>query len=376
MYKAYKYRIYPDAVQEELIQKTFGCCRFVYNAVLDWRKKLWETEQKKVSVFDCGNYVNQVLKNEYPWLREPDKWALSNTVRNLDSAFQNFFRSIKKGEKAGYPKFKSRYDNHKSYTTNISGTGAKNIEVNFETNMIKLPKLKWIPATLHRRFDGIIKNATLSQVPSGKYFVSFIVEVPDPEPLPETDKKVGIDLGITNLVTTSDGVTFENPKTLAKYQRRLAILQQKLARQQQGSNNYEKTRKQIAKVHEKISNVRRDNLHKISHQLVQENQVIVSETLAIQQMMKDNPIARQIGDASLYELTTQLTYKAQWNGRQYIKLDKSFASNQICSECGCKLEESIKPSDKLWVCPECGAEIERNVNSAKNILAEGLSSLS
>lgn len=376
MYKAFKYRIYPDAVQEELIQKTFGCCRFVYNTVLAWRKDLYETKEETVSCFDSIKYVNNVLKNEYPWLREPDKWALSNAVRNLDRAYQNFFRSIKKGEKAGYPKFKSRYDNHKSYTTNVSGAGAKNIDVNFDTNMVKLPKLSWVQASLHRRFDGVIKNATVSQTPSGKYFVSIIVEVPDPAPLPETDKSIGLDLGIKNLITTSDGDIFENPKTLAKYEEKLARLQRQLSRQQRGSNNYEKTRVKIAKTHEKISNIRRDNLHKISRKLVNENQLIVSETLAIQEMMHDNPVAKSICDASWYELTNQIGYKSGWAGRKYIKLDKKFASNRICSACGCMLEESIEPNKKVWVCPECGAEIDRNLNAAKNILAEGLSSLS
>lgn len=373
MYRAYKYRLYPTPEQEELIQKTFGCCRFVYNNVLAWRKELWEKDKTKVSCFDCGKYVNQVLKNEYPWLREPDKWALSYAVINLDSAYKNFFRSIGKGEKAGYPKFKSKYDNHKSYTTcNNGGT----ITLDYDEGIIKLPKLKKVKVTLHRKADGLIKTATISHTPSGKYYVSLICECEDFAPLPEIDKQVGLDLGISTLVTTSDGEFIANPKTLKKYEDKLARLQRELARKERGSHNYEKTRIKIAKVYEKISNIRKDYLHKLSRRLIEENQVIVSETLAIKEMMHDSHFAKSIGDASLYELTTLLTYKAQWYGRKYVQLDKKFSSNSVCSECGCQLEEPIKPSDKNWVCPECKAELNRNVNSARNILTEGLNVLS
>lgn len=374
MYRAYKYRLYPTPEQEELIQKTFGCCRFVYNNVLAWRKDLWEKDKTKVSCFDCGNYVNQVLKNEYPWLREPDKWALNYAVRNLDSAYQNFFRSVGKGEKAGYPKFKSKYDNHKSYTT--FNNGGVCITLDYDEGTIKLPKLKKVKVTLHRKAEGTIKTATISQTPSGKYYVSLICDCEDFEPFPEVDKQVGLDLGISTLVTTSDGEFIENPKTLKKYEEKLARLQRELSRKERGSHNYEKTRIKIAKVYEKISNVRKDYLHKLSRRLIEENQVIVSETLAIKEMMHDSHFAKSIGDVSWYELTTQLTYKAQWYGRKYVQLDKKFSSNSVCSECGCQLEEPIKPSEKNWVCPECKAELNRNVNSAKNILTEGMNVLS
>ena len=207
MLKAYKYRIYPNKQQEELIQKTFGCCRFVYNQMLAYRKELYETKKESMSRIDCNNYVNQVLKKEYKWLKEVDKFALTNAIYNMDSAYQKFFK-----EHTGYPKFKSKRDNRKSYKTNFANN---NIEVSFENNKIKLPKLKWIKAKVHREFTGKIKSTTISQVPSGKYFVSVLVET-EHISMKENNNSVGIDLGIKNLHITSDGEKFDNIRTTKK----------------------------------------------------------------------------------------------------------------------------------------------------------------
>lgn len=196
MLKAYKYRIYPNKQQEEQIQKTFGCCRFVYNQTLVYRKELYETKKESMSKIDCNNWKNKVLKTQYTWLKEVDKFALDNAIINMDSAYQKFFK-----EHTGYPKFKSKRNNKKSYKTNYTN---RNIEVAFENNKIKLPKLKWIKAKVHREFTGKIKSATVSQVPSGKYLVSILVET-EHIPMKENDNSVGIDLGIKDLLITSDG---------------------------------------------------------------------------------------------------------------------------------------------------------------------------
>ena len=193
MLKAYKYRIYPNEEQEILIQKTFGCCRFVYNQTLKYRKELYENSKKSINKTSCNNYVNQILKKEYTWLKEVDKFALTNAVYNMDNAYQKFFT-----EHTGFPKFKSKKNNRKSYKTNITG---KNIEVDFDNNKIKLPKLKWIKAKVHRKFIGAIKSVTLSQVPSGKYFVSVLVDS-EHKILKQNNNKIGIDLGIKDLVIT------------------------------------------------------------------------------------------------------------------------------------------------------------------------------
>ncbi|WP_370770631.1 IS200/IS605 family element RNA-guided endonuclease TnpB [Eubacterium ramulus] len=363
MIKAYKYRIYPNSEQRMQIAKTFGCCRFVYNQILAYRKEVYEKEKKSVSKTDCNNYCNRQLKKDYEWLKEVDKFALTNAIYNMDAAYRKFFK-----EHAGYPKFKSKHDNHKSYTTNITNG---NITVDFESNRVKLPKLKDVTAKLHRNFSGQIKSATISQVPSGKYYVSILVETEHME-LPHTNQNTGIDLGIKELCITSDGKKYKNPKIIRKYEKKLIKLQRQLAHKEKRSQNYYKIKKKIALCHEKITNTRKDYLHKISHEIISENQVIVSENLQIKNMVKNHHLAKAISDVSWYELTRQLEYKAKWNGRKYIKIDTFYASSQICSVCGYQNTETKDLSVRKWECPVCGVKHDRDINAAKNILAEGL----
>lgn len=225
MLKSFKYRLYPNKEQEIQIQKTFGCCRFVYNQTLAHRKELYETEKKSMSKIDCNNFVNQNLKKEYEWLKEVDKFALTNSVYNMDSAYQKFFK-----EHAGYPKFKSKKNNRKSYSTNSTNN---NITVDFDNNKIKLPKLKWIKAKVHRRFVGTIKSATVSQTPSGKYFVSILADC-EIFQMKSTGAMVGIDLGIKDLLITSDGTSLRTQRFFTSMRRNLQkskgnLLRRKLA---------------------------------------------------------------------------------------------------------------------------------------------------
>lgn len=363
MYKSYKYRIYPNKEQEELIQKTFGCSRFVYNQVLAYKNELYKTEKKNLGKMASATWMTQNLKSQYTWLKEVDKFALTEAVFNLDVAYQRFFKMG-----AGFPHFKSKRDNRKSYNTCMTNN---NIEVSFESGKIKLPKLKWIKAKVHRSFEGKIKKATISQTPSGKYFCSVLVEEELPKPLPRSSNSVGLDLGIKDLLITSNGEKYENPRTLQKYAEKLAIEQRKLSQKQKGSKNYEKQRIKVAKVYEKITNTRIDNLHKISHKLISENQVIISEDLDIKSMVQDSNYAKSILDCSWYELTRQLQYKAEWYGRAYKKIDRYFPSSQKCNDCGFINKEVKNLAVREWTCPNCGIIHDRDINAALNVLQVG-----
>lgn len=368
MFKSYKYRIYPNKQQEELIQKTFGCCRFVYNQTLAYKKEKYEIEKISLSKNDCNNYVNRVLKKEYEWLKEVDKFSLTNAVYNMNNAYKKFFN-----EHSGYPKYKSKKYHKQSYTTNNGNFNREHqlIEVSFNDNKIKLPKLKWIKTKIHREFDGKIKSATISQVPSGKYFVSVLVET-EHIPIESTGCMIGVDLGIKDLLITSDGEKFDNIRTTKKYEDKLVKEQRRLSHKVKGSNNWSKQRIKVARIYEKIHNTRMDNLHKISHKLVSENQVIVSEDLSVSNMVKNHNLAKAISDCGWYELTRQISYKSDWNNRQYIKIGRFTKSSQPCNVCGYINVDTKDLSVRKWTCPQCGTVHDRDINAAINILNEGL----
>ena len=366
MLKAYKYRIYPNKAQAVLIQKTFGCCRFVYNQTLVYRRNLYETEKKSMSKFDCDKYMVQTLKSQYDWLREVDKFALQRAVFAMDNAYQRFFKLH-----AGYPKFKSKHNHRRSYTTCITGT---NIKVLFDENRIQLPKLKLVRARLSKPFVDQIKQATVSQTPTGKYFVSVLVET-EHKPLPSTDKTIGVDLGIKDLLITSIGEKYDNKRIIKRYEDKLTREQRRLARKIKGSSNYNKQRIKVARIHEKIHNTRIDYLHKITHKLISENQVIVSEDLAVSNMVQNHNLAKAISDCGWYELTRQLAYKAEWNNRKYIKIGRFVASSQTCHVCGYVNPETKDLSVREWACPQCRTRHDRDINAAINILNEGLKCL-
>ena len=364
MLKASKYRIYPNENQVIIINKTFGCARFVYNKMLRFKQDLYKQTSISYSKIDCNDWCNRVLKEEYKFLKEVDKFALTNAIYNMDNAYNRFFKS-----QAMFPKYKRKHTNYSSYTTNYTNN---NITLDYENNKIKLPKLGKVKAKLHRKIDGKIKNATITKTASDKYYVSIIYESKDNIKAPKTDNKIGIDLGIKNLVITSNKEKYNNPCALKKYQDRLITLQRSLSKKKKGSNNYNKLRKRIATYHEKITNIRKDNLHKISHKLVNENQVIVTEDLYVKNMVKNHQLASFIEDASFGELVRQLEYKSKWYGRTLIKIDKFYPSSQICHVCGNKNKDVKDLSIRKWNCCKCNTLHDRDINAAINILKEGL----
>ena len=357
MLKAYKFRLYPTVEQRIFLAKTFGCTRFVYNKMLDERIKSYE-ENKDLDIKITKYPTPAQYKNEFEWLKEVDSLALANAQMNLDKAYKNFFRD----KSVGFPKFKKKTNTNNYTTNNQNGT------VYIENNYIKVPKLKsMIKIEQHRQFNGLIKSCTVSQVPSGKYFISILVETEVIE-LPKTDKKIGVDLGIKEFAITSDEVFFSNPKHLKKSEKRLAKLQKDLSRKQKGSNNRRKAKIKVAKIHEKISNQRRDMLHKVSTQLINENQVIVIEDLKVSNMIKNHKLAKSIADASFAEFRRMLEYKAKWYGRKIIVAPSNYASSQLCSDCGNKSSQTKDLSCRTYICPVCGMIMDRDINAAKNLL--------
>lgn len=353
--KGYKFRLYPNKEQQTYFQKCFGCCRFLWNNMLADKIAYYEEFQESLDT------QPPAYKSEYPFLKEVDSLALTSEYRDLNTAFKNFFRDTK----VGYPKFKKKRDNHKSYTTyNQKGSVA------IVGKYVKLPKIGYVKMRQSQPVLGSIKNATISQVPSGKYYISFNIEIWVQE-LPKTEKEIGLDLGIKELLITSDKEHFENPKTLYKYEKQLAKLQRQLAHKKKFSNNWYKQKHKIALLHEKIVNIRKDNLHKISHKLVQENQLIVSEDLKISNMVKNHHLAKSIADVSWYELTRQISYKSDWHGRMYVKINTYYPSSQTCNCCGYKYTATKDLSVRYWTCPNCGTYHDRDENAADNILAEG-----
>lgn len=353
--KGYKFRLYPNKEQQTYFQKCFGCCRFLWNHMLADKIAYYDKYKESLDT------QPPVYKADFPFLKEVDSLALTSEYRDLNTAFKNFFRDTS----VGYPKFKKKHDNHKSYTTyNQKGS------VSIVDKHVKLPKIGYVKMKQSQSVLGPIKNATISQVPSGKYHISFNVEI-WVQTLPCTDKELGLDLGIKELLITSDKEHFENPKTLYKYEKQLAKLQRQLAHKKKFSNNWYKQKHKIALLHEKITNIRKDNLHKISHKLIMENQLIASENLKISNMIKNHHLAKSIADASWYELTRQLDYKSDWYGRMYVKIGTYYPSSQICNCCGFKNPITKDLTVRKWMCPQCGTIHDRDENAADNILAEG-----
>lgn len=366
MLKAYKYRIYPNQEQKVLIEKHFGCTRFVFNWALALQKRYYAMFGKSLSRTQIQSQLVKKKKTpKFAWLKEVNSQSLLNALLNVHTAFINFFKG-----RAKFPRFKSKKIPQRSYQC------PQHCTLSFEQDVINLPKLKGIKAVFSREFDGNIKTVTVRKTATGKYYASVLVESEVTLATPTTIEPhltVGIDLGISYLLNLSDGRKFDNPKHLAKASRRLAIGQKIFARKDKTSKNYQTQKLAIARVHEKVRNQRLDLHHQITHSLICENQATsyAIEDLAVKNMVKNRKLAKAISDVGWGQFVTLLTYKASWYGKNILKVNRFFASSKICSHCHHKLG-SLPLSVRSWECPSCQTQHDRDTNASKNIRRQAL----
>ena len=369
MYKAYKFRLYPSDSQKELIHKTFGCTRFIYNYFLDECMK-----NGFIKAFDMCKKIKE-LYLEYPFLKEVDSCSLRCSIFNLEDSYKNFFE-----KRSSYPKFKSKY-NKQSYRTNCmrsnyKGKSYSSIEIDLKNKKIKLPKLGLVDIRGYRNkeyINGRIINATVEKETTNKYYVSVVIEEVE-----VINKKVsptgivGIDLGVKDLVVTSNGEKYSNPKEVKKREKRLKRLQRKLSRQVKGSKNYYKTKIKLSRIHSKIKNSRRHNIIKIVNKIVSEHDIIVSEKLKVKEMSSNHTLAKSILDASFNKICEMIKWKVKLLGKYYYQVDTYYPSSKICSHCENKTDKTNNLNIRKWQCIECGNENDRDINASINIMFEGL----
>ena len=360
--KGYRFRLYPNKEQEIFLNKTFGCCRFIFNHFLSVKRDTWENAKKTVSFKDTSSLLTQLKSTEdHLWLKEVDSIALQQSLRDLDTAYQNFF---KRGR--GYPKFKSRRNHRQTYRT-VSEA------IRIEDKRIRLPKIGFVRFEQSREFCGRILNATVMKTTTGKYFVSLCVEEDIADNLSRNDgRQVGLDVGLKAFCTDNRGNTVANPKPLRRLSKKLTKAQRKLSKRKPGSNNRNCQRIKVACIHEKIANIRRDFLHKLTTKLCRENQTIAVELLNVRGMLKNHKLAKSIADASWSEFFRQLQYKAILYGCEVIKVPTFYPSSQTCHNCSFQNPLTKNLSVRQWICPKCGVRHDRDQNAAINILKKAL----
>lgn len=362
IYKAYKYKIYPDDSQKELLAKHFGACRFVFNYYLNKRKESYFNDKKSLSYYDNANDLTNLKKlEEFSWLKEINSQSLQSSLRNLDVAYNNFFRKQTK-----FPRFKSKY-NKQSFTIPQF--------INIENNKVYVPKFRnGIKINLYREIEGKLIFATISKSTTGNYYISITCEI-EHQQFEKTGSKIGIDTGIKDLAILSDGKVYENIKTLKTNLTKLKYYQRQLSKKIKGSKSRLKQKLKLAVLHEKISNSRNDYLHKVSTEIIKNHDIICIEDLAVKNMMKNHKLSQAFSDVSLGMFYNMLEYKADWNDKTIVKIDRYFPSSKTCNICD-YINQDLSLRDREWVCTKCKTVHNRDFNASINIRKQGLKILS
>lgn len=363
MIKSYKYRLHPNNEQITFFEKSFGCVRFVYNWALNQRIEAYQKDGTRIGwVESCKRLTELKKQEETKWLCEVSIQSLQSAIRNMDSAFTRFFR-----EKKGFPKFKSKKTSRKTFQF------VDQVYIDFETHYVKLPKIGGVKFGKGKVFNGKIGTCTVSKTPTGKYYISILVDdgIPIPEKAPiANETSVGIDVGIKDFAVLSNGQVYSNPKYFEKDEKRLKVLQRRLSRKQKGSNRRERARLAVAKQHEKIKNHRENFIHQVTSRIVSENQTVIIEDLNVEGMLKNHNLAKHIASASWSEFFRQLQYKCEWYGKNLIRIGRFEPSSKMCL-CG-YINKDLALKDREWNCPQCGRHNDRDLLAAINIKRFGL----
>lgn len=372
IHKAYKFRLYPNKEQSILINKTIGCSRYIYNHFLNQWNEVYKETGKGLSYGKCSAQLPILKKEEETkWLKEVDSIALQSSLRNLSDSFDRFFK-----KQTQFPRFKSKKNPVQSYTTK-----ATNGNITVLEDRLKLPKLGMVRFAKSRKVEGRILNATIRRNPTGKYFVSLLVET-EMNPIQKTGSFVGVDVGLKDFAILSDGTTYENPNFFRSLEKKLVREQRKLSRRKEQafkdgrklseSKNYQKQRIKVAKIHETIKNKRTDYLHKVSTEIVKNHDIIGIEDLLVKNMVLNRKLAKSISEVSWYQFRIMLEYKAKWYGKEIIAVARNFPSSQLCSGCGYQNKAVKNLAVRKWLCPECHSNHDRDINASINLKQEAL----